>query len=207
MYQSLGEVQRPSGRSGTFRQVGNIQAGREHSGRSGQFGQVWGRSVMNSQNRMFGATRNREHGSLLPLMLGIFSIVLTIYMAGVNIYSLENSKLNLERWGEGVVADLYYEISYEKYFFEAQDSYNLGKRSFVPVDCINLLTNLRKNFRQFAPTRTLLSADCQSGQIDISIATNVKLPFVPQLFSDFQPKVIAHIKGGLQRVRSATGGT
>ena len=173
----------------------------------GQLGQVWGRSVMNSQNRMFETTRNRENGSLLPLMLGIFSIILTIYIAGVNIYSLENSKLNLERWGEGVVTDLYHEISYEKYFFEVQDSYNLRKRSFVPVDCTNLLTNLRKNFRQYAPTRTLLSADCQSGQIDISIATNVKLPFVPQLFSDFQPQVIAHIKGGLQRVRSATGGT
>lgn len=193
--ESIGKAREYSGR---FRQV------RKSWHSSGKYGKA---QVMISHKRLGGSLHNRENGSLIPLMLGIFSIVLTIYIVGVNIYSLENAKLNLERWGEGVVADLYQEIAYEKYFFESQDSYYLGKRSFVPVDCINLLTNLRKNFRQYAPTRTLLSADCQSGQIEISVATNVKLPFIPQLFSDFQPQVVAHIKGGLQRVRSATGGT
>ena len=143
-----------------------------------------------------------ERGSALPLLTGIFLIALATYMMAVNIYFLQAEKLKLERWGEDVIANLYQEVAHENYYFGNSEIYTEGIRSFVEVDCSSLISNLKEKIKKFPNTKNLVSSSCSSGRLKISLSEAIRLPFLPQGLSNFQPTIVIHVEAGLQRVRS-----
>ena len=144
-----------------------------------------------------------ENGSLLPLMIVIFLISLLAYMTGVNLYSAKVSKFRLESWGEDFVASLFSEISYERYFFDAYQHTESKNRIFVPVDCGLVLQNMGVASRNFPRTISIEQAECDQGQLKLVLAERIVVPFFAEALSGIEPKVVVHVRGGLQRVRAA----
>lgn len=144
---------------------------------------------------------HQESGSLLPLMIIIFLIALFSYMVASNVFTASMAKLRLERWGEDLVASLYREISYEKYFFDNNINPSFGDRVFIPVECDSLLKNLSKSVGDFPNGIALEKFECQNGQLKVTISNRIEFPFYPASLSNVDAKVVVHVGGGLQRVR------
>ena len=144
--------------------------------------------------------KEKDSGSLLPLMIFVFFLALAIYGISVNLFALQNSKLSLERWGEEMLSDIYQNISYAEYYFSDSVGPTSEGRKYIPVDCDGLLNELNEVSRDFPREITLNSINCELGQIQLSLSKNIKLPFAPAALSNFKPSVQVHIKGGLQQV-------
>ena len=143
-----------------------------------------------------------NRGSALPLLIGILLLVFSTYMVAMNIYVLSIEKMKLERWGEDFIVSLYQELAHQEYYFGATEPYVEGIRSFIEVDCNGLIQNMREKFKLASQTKVIISASCASNRLRLSLSEEVRLPFIPQGLSNFQPKVVAHIEAGLQRVRT-----
>lgn len=144
-----------------------------------------------------------ESGSLLPLMILIFLISLLAYMTGVNLYSAKISKFRLESWGEDLVANLFSEVSYERYFFDPHQNIDPRNRIFIPVDCGLVLQNIGVASRNFPRNISIDKAECDQGQLKLVLAERIAFPFFAEALSGIEPKVVVHVRGGLQRVRAA----
>ena len=144
-----------------------------------------------------------ESGSLLPLMILIFLISLLAYMTGVNLYSAKVSKFRLENWGEDFVASLFSEISYDRYFFDSFRNIDSRNRIFIPVDCGLVLQNIGVASRNFPRKISIEKAECDQGQLKLVLAERIDFPFFARALSGIEPKVVVHVRGGLQRVRAA----
>ena len=155
---------------------------------------------MKSAIKILQSNREKDSGSLLPLMIFIFFLTLTIYGISVNLFALQNSKLSLERWGEEMLSDIYQNISYADYYFNDSVEPTSEGRKYIPVDCDGLLNELYEVSLQFPIEITLNSISCELGQIQLSLSENIKLPFAPAALANFKPSVQVHIKGGLQQV-------
>ena len=155
---------------------------------------------MKSAIKILQSNREKDSGSLLPLMIFIFFLTLTIYGISVNLFALQNSKLSLERWGEEMLSDIYQNISYADYYFNDSVEPTYEGRKYIPVDCDGLLNELYEVSLQFPIEITLNSISCELGQIQLSLSENIKLPFAPAALANFKPSVQVHIKGGLQQV-------
>lgn len=142
-----------------------------------------------------------ENGSTLPLLIGLVFFALSTYIVAVNIYFLGASKIKLEQWGEEFISSLFQEISYQEYFFDADEPIRDDVRSFVYVGCTDLLLQIQRKLNEVDPNRRFISARCAAGRISIVIEERVKLPFAPQGLSNFEPRVTAYVEAGLQRVR------
>lgn len=141
-----------------------------------------------------------ESGSLLPLMILIFLISLLAYMSGVNLYSAKVSKFRLESWGEDLVASLFNEVSYERYFFDPYQNIDSRNRIFIPVDCVLVLQNIGVASRNFPRNISIEKAECDQGQLTLVLAERIAFPFFAEALSGIEPKVVVHVRGGLQRV-------
>ena len=143
-----------------------------------------------------------ERGSALPMLIGTLLMALSAYMVATNIYFLNVEKMKLERWGEIFITDLYQEIAYEEYYFTAYEPSSKELRNYVEVDCSKLLLDMREKSRTFPPAKSVESASCNLGRVKLVLSKEVQLPFIPQGFVNFRPKVVAHVEAGLQRVRT-----
>lgn len=149
-----------------------------------------------------------DSGSALPLMIGLLLISLFAYMTVVDVYSLLISKMKLERAGEDLVSQVLSEISYQDYYFGGSSSNNspsftaTNNRVFIPVTCHEVIEKLSQLADALPRDTRVLSVDCASDQLKLSIKKRVDLPFLPQPLVDLQPEVVAFVSGGLQRVHS-----
>lgn len=145
---------------------------------------------------------SKDQGSALPLLIGVMLLGLSAYIMATNIYSLSTSKMKLESWGEDFIGGLYKEISYQDYFFGSTEDPKAGARSFVTIDCSNLLLQLKKNLGQVPSVISFVSTSCAGGRIKVVLTKKVRLPFSPPGAVNFEPRVIAHVEAGLQRVQN-----
>ena len=143
-----------------------------------------------------------ESGSLLPLMILICLISLLAYMTGVNLYSAQVSKFRLESWGEDLVANLFSEVSYKRYFFDSYQNIDSRNRIFIPVDCGLVLQNIGVASQNFPRNISIEKAECDQGQLKLVLAERIVFPFFAQAHFGIEPKVVVHVSGGLQRVRA-----
>jgi hypothetical protein len=149
-----------------------------------------------------------ESGSALPLMIGLLTLSLFMYMAAIDVYSIRTSKMHLERLGEDLVTEVLKDISYQDYYFgdsysgNSQSSANAHAREFVPVTCREVIRKLSQLAQNLPRNTKFLSGDCTMNRVNLAISKRVNLPFLPQALANFQPDVIAFVSGGLQRVGS-----
>ncbi|NBR93322.1 MAG: hypothetical protein EBT44_00400 [Actinobacteria bacterium] len=142
----------------------------------------------------------QEAGSTIPLILGIFIVALSTLIVTLNIYYLHTAKLELEAVGEDFLSELYQEIDYDKYFFGDVKEFTSQSRNWVPFDCSNIIEQARINSNYLPGKISLKSITCDGGRVSLIFVWQVKLPYQPGFLDGFEPKVIASISGGVQRV-------
>lgn len=148
-------------------------------------------------------TSSVESGSLLPLMILIFLISLFAYTIGVDIYAAKVTKFKLESWSEDLVASLFSEVSPERYFFDHYSNTDQRNRNFVPVDCDLLRQNLESASRSFPHDISIENVECHQGQLKLVLTEQLTFPFFAKSLVGIAPKVVVHVSGGLQRVRTS----
>ena len=151
-----------------------------------------------------------ESGSVLPLMIGFFLILLTLYMVIVDIYVMRETQIALDRKGELLLRSAFREVAYDKYYFEEisipsnlehHNSFlNSTNRVFVPFNCSDLLTNIALSSSTVDNTFSIIRSDCESNQLTLVLGEQVKLPFVLPIFNEFKPQVLSFTRGGVQRI-------
>ena len=145
--------------------------------------------------------RKKDSGSTLPLLLGIFLLVLSIFMISVNIFALRAAKINLEILGEDLVSNIYQEIDYQEYFFGNSIAVTKNTRSWLPFDCEQLLLKVSEAARNLRRSTRMERVECKSGRLELLISDEVQLPFKPGFLSNIRPIIFATVSGGVQRVR------
>jgi len=143
----------------------------------------------------------QDVGSTIPLILGIFILVLSTLIITLNIYYLYTAKLELETIGEDFLSNLYQEIDYEKYVFGEVKELTSQSRNWVPFDCSDVIEQARINSNYLVGKIFLKRITCDEGRVSLKFVWQVKLPYQPGFLDGFEPKVIATISGGVQRVR------
>lgn len=151
-----------------------------------------------------------ESGSVLPLMIGFFLILLTLYMVIVDIYVMRETQIALDRKGELLLRSAFHEVAYDKYYFEEisipsnlehhNSLFNSTNRVFVPFNCSDLLTNIALSSSTVDNTFSIIRSDCESNQLTLVLGEQVKLPFVLPIFNGFKPQVLSFTRGGVQRM-------
>lgn len=109
-------------------------------------------------------------------------------MTGVNLYSAKVSKFRLESWGEDLVANLFSEVSYERYFFDPYQNIDSRNRVFIPVDCGLVLQNIGVASRNFTRKISIEKAECDQGQLKLVLAERIAFPFLRRLSLGLSPK-------------------
>ena len=151
-----------------------------------------------------------DTGSVLPLMIGFFLILLTLYMVIVDIYVMRDTQIALDRKGELLLRSAFREVAYDKYYFEEisipsnlehhNSFFNSTNRVFVPFNCSDLLTNIALSSSTVDNTFSIIRSDCESNQLTLVLGEQVKLPFVLPIFNEFKPQVLSFTRGGVQRM-------
>ena len=136
-----------------------------------------------------------EVGSTLPLILGLFILLIAVFMLSFDIYTMKVSRLKLESLGEELLSSLYNSIDYERYYFEAG-------RELVPFSCSELTNNLENSIVSLATKVKVVSQSCENGRLSMILGQRVELPFLPNLFREFQPEVRAYISGEMRLLTS-----
>ncbi len=142
-----------------------------------------------------------EQGSTLPLLIGIFLLVLSVFMISANIFALRVAKMNLEVLGEDLLSSVYQEINYQEYFFGNSESVTTYTRSWLPFDCGPLIRRTGELSRNLRRSVRIDTIQCSSSRLTLLLTEEVPLPFQPGFLSTFKPVVFANVSGGVQRVR------
>ncbi len=145
--------------------------------------------------------RKKDAGSTLPLLLGIFLLVLSIFMISVNIFALRAAKMNLEILGEDILSNVYQDIDYQEYFFGNSLAVTTNRRSWLPFACEPLVLKVSEAVRNLPRSTRMERVECKSGRLELLLSDEVQLPFKPGFLSNFRPIVFATVSGGVQRVR------
>ena len=145
--------------------------------------------------------RKKDAGSTLPLLLGIFLLVLSIFMISVNIFALRAAKMNLEILGEDLLSNVYQDIDYQEYFFGNSLAVITNRRSWLPFACEPLVLKVSEAARNLPRSTRMERVECKSGRLELLLSEEVQLPFKPGFLSNFRPIVFATVSGGVQRVR------
>jgi hypothetical protein len=145
--------------------------------------------------------RKKDAGSTLPLLLGIFLLVLSTFMISVNIFALRAAKMNLEILGEDILSNVYQDIDYQEYFFGNSLAVTTNRRSWLPFACEPLVLKVSEAVRNLPRSTRMERVECKSGRLELLLSNEVQLPFKPGFLSNFRPIVFATVSGGVQRVR------
>ena len=145
--------------------------------------------------------RKKDAGSTLPLLLGIFLLVLSIFMISVNIFALRAAKMNLEILGEDILSNVYQDIDYQEYFFGNSLAVITNRRSWLPFACEPLVLKVSEAARNLPRSSRIERVECSSGRLELLLSDEVQLPFKPGFLSKVRPIVFATVSGGVQRVR------
>ena len=145
--------------------------------------------------------RKKDAGSTLPLLLGIFLLVLSIFMISVNIFALRAAKMNLEILGEDLLSNVYQDIDYQEYFFGNSLAVITNRRSWLPFACEPLVLKVSEAARNLPRSTRMERVECKSGRLELLLSEEVQLPFKPGFLSNVRPIVFATVSGGVQRVR------
>ena len=145
--------------------------------------------------------RKKDAGSTLPLLLGIFLLVLSIFMISVNIFALRAAKMNLEILGEDLLSNVYQDIDYQEYFFGNSLAVTTNTRSWLPFACEPLVLKISEAARNLSRSTRMERVECKFGRLELLLSDEVQLPFKPGFLSNVRPIVFATVSGGVQRVR------
>ena len=145
--------------------------------------------------------RKKDAGSTLPLLLGIFLLVLSIFMISVNIFALRAAKINLEILGEDILSNVYQDIDYQEYFFGNSLAVTTNRRSWLPFACEPLELKVSEAVGNLPRSTRMERVECKSGRLELLLSDEVQLPFKPGFLSNVRPIVFATVSGGVQRVR------
>ena len=138
---------------------------------------------------------SNEVGSTIPLILGLFILLIAVFMFSFDIYTMKVSRLKLESLGEEILSSLYTSIDYERYYFDS------GSER-VPFSCSELTNNLQNSIVSLATKVKVVSQSCENGRLSMILGQRVELPFLPNLFREFQPEVRAYISGEMRLLTS-----
>ena len=156
-----------------------------------------------SSTRLARHQNSNEVGSILPLILGLFILLIAVFMLSFDIYTMKVSRLKLESLGEELLSSLYTSIDYESYYFDSGiEHYFDSGIERVPFSCSELLNNFENSIVSLTIKVKVVSQTCENGRLSMILGQRVELPFLPNVFHEFQPEVRAYISGEMRLLTS-----